>query len=201
MGVSRIMGIDALDLSFRLEKRLGITTSQPEAIATFFDTVGTLHRYLVAKLNGECRSVPKMELLFIELVKAVNKIAGRGKRTSAMDLNTRFPPATRAAKWQALEEALGVTLPKLEDSADGAAPRIPQRYSSVIALTYWIAEQYPKRVEMIPVSCERTGKWASRTWTDEEVWDILQECNCGALGVKPEEVTPDARLVEDLGMN
>ena len=54
------MGIDALDLSFRLEKRLGITISQPEAIATFFDTVGTIHRYLVAKLNGECRSVPKI---------------------------------------------------------------------------------------------------------------------------------------------
>ncbi len=195
------MGIDALDLSFRLEKRLGITTSQPEAIATFFDTVGTLHRYLVAKLNGECRSVPKMEPLFIELVKAVNQITGRWRLTSSLDLNRRFPPATRAAHWQALEEALGVTLPKLEDSGDGVAPRIPQRYSSTIALTYWIAEQYPERVEMIPVSCKRRGKIASRNWTDQEVWEILQECICDALGVKPEEVTPEARLVEDLGMN
>ena len=94
---------------------------------------------------------------------------------------------------------MGVTLPKLEDSADGAAPRIPQRYSSIIALTYWIAEQYPERVEKIPVSCERTGKMASRTWTDEEVWDILRECICDALGVKPEEVTPDARHGGRLG--
>ncbi len=195
------MGIDALDLVFRLEKRLGITISRHEAVATVFDTVGTFHRYLVAKLNGEYLSVPKMEPLFTEVVKAVNQITGRWRLTSSLDLNRRFPPATRAANWQALEEALGITLPKLEDSADGAAPRIPQRYSSVIALTYWIAEQYPKRVEQIPVSCERTGKMASRTWTDEEVWDILRECICDALGVKPEEVTPDARLVEDLGMN
>jgi acyl carrier protein len=195
------MGLDALDLTFRLEKRLGITIHQPEGFATFFDTVGTIHRYLVAKLNGECLSVPKMEPLFIELVKAVNQIAGRGKRTSAMDLNKRFPPATRAANWQALEEALGVSLPTLEDSVDGAAPRIPQDCSSLIALTYWIAEHHPERVEWIPVSCERTGKMASRNWTDQEVWDILQECICDALGVKSEQVTKDARMIEDLGMN
>ncbi len=195
------MGIDALDLVFRLEKRLGITISRHEAAATLFDTVGTIHRFLVAKLNGECRSVPKMESLFTEVVKAVNQITGRWRLTSSLDLNRRFPPATRAANWRALEEALEITLPKLEDSADGAAPRISERYSSVIALTYWIAEQYPERVEQIPVSCERTGKIASRTWTDEEVWDISRECICDALGVKPEEVTPDARLVEDLGMN
>jgi hypothetical protein len=133
--------------------------------------------------------------------KAANQITGRWRLTSSLDLNRRFPPASRAANWQALEEALGITLPKLEDSVDGAAPRIPQRYSSIIALTYWIAEQYPERVEHIPVNCERTGKMASRTWTEEEVWDILRECICDALGVKPEEVTPDARLVEDLGMN
>jgi acyl carrier protein len=195
------MGIDALDLVFRLEKRLGITISRHEAIATLFDTVGTIQHFLVAKLNGECRSVPSTESLFKEVVKAVNQITGRWRLTSSLDLNTRFPPATRAANWQALEEALGITLPKLENSADGVAPTIPQRYSSIIALTYWIAEQYPERVEQIPVNCERTGKMACRTWTDEEVWDILRECICDALGVKPEEVTPDARLVEDLGMN
>ncbi len=77
----------------------------------------------------------------------------------------------------------------------------PQMKTPVIALTYWIAEQYPERAEKIPVSCERTGKMASRTLTDQEVWDILCECIHDVVGVKPEEVTPDARLVEDLGMN
>lgn len=141
------MGLDALDLTFRLERRLGITIHQPEGFATFFDTVGTVHRYLVAKLNGECLSVPKMEPLFTEVADAVAQIAGRGKRTSSVDLNIRFPPATRAGNWQALEEALGVSLPTLEDSVDGAAPRIPQRYISIIALTYWITEHHPERVE------------------------------------------------------
>jgi len=33
------------------------------------------------------------------------------------------------------------------------------------------------------------------------VWEILCDCIVGALGVKREEVTRDARLIEDLGMN
>ena len=45
------------------------------------------------------------------------------------------------------------------------------------------------------------GKMATHAWTEQEVWDILSECICDALGVKPEEVTPDSRMVEDLGMN
>ena len=64
-----------------------------------------------------------------------------------------------------------------------------------------LSEHFPERVEWIPVSCKRTGTMASRTWTEQEVWDILHECICDALGVKPEEVISDARMVEDLGMN
>jgi hypothetical protein len=41
---------------------------------------------------------------------------------------------------------------------------------------------------------------ADRKWSEDEVWEILRECIVDALGVKPEQVTPDARLVEDLGM-
>jgi hypothetical protein len=73
--------------------------------------------------------------------------------------------------------------------------------SATPARRYWIAEHYPERAEWIPVSCERTGKMASRTWTEQEVWDVLRECICDALGVKPEQVTKDARMIEDLGMN
>ena len=72
---------------------------------------------------------------------------------------------------------------------------------SVISLTYWIVEHHPERVEWFPVSCERTGKMATHQFTEDEVWAILCECICRALGVKPEEITPDSRMVEDLGMN
>lgn len=52
------MGLDALDLMFRLEKRFGIKISQAERFAVLFDTAGTIHRYLIAKLHGEYQEVP-----------------------------------------------------------------------------------------------------------------------------------------------
>jgi len=196
-----VMGIDALDLTFRLEKRLGIKISWAEGIAVLFDTAGTIHRYLVSKLRGGYRQVPRIEPLFKEVADAVNRITGWWRLTSSLDLNRRFPPATRAANWQALEGALGISLPQLEQPADDEFPKIPRQCDSVISLTYWIVEHHPERVEWFPVSCERTGKMATHQFREDEVWAILCECICDALGVKPEEITPESRMIEDLGMN
>jgi acyl carrier protein len=195
------MGIDALDLTFRLEKQLDIKISQAEGFAVLFDTAGTIHRYLVSKLRGEYRQVPRIEPVFKEVADAVNRITGRWRLTSSLDLNRRFPPATRAENWQALEGALGFPLPQLEQPADDKVPKIPRQCDSVISLTYWIVEHHPERVEWFPVSSERTGKTATHQFSEDEVWAILCECIGDALGVKPEEITPDSRMVEDLGMN
>jgi acyl carrier protein len=196
-----LMGMDALDLTFRLEKQLGIKISQAEGIAVLFDTAGTIHRYLISKLQGEYQQVPRIEPLFKEVADAVNRITGWWRLTSSLDLNRRFSPATRAANWQALEDALGMSLPQLQQPADGEFPKTPRKCDSVISLTYWIVEHHPERVEWFPVSCERTGKMSTHQFSEDEVWAILCECICDALGVKPEEITPDSRMVEDLGMN
>ncbi len=195
------MGIDLLDLTFRLEKRLGIRISQAEAIAGVFNTAGTLHRYLVAKLRGEYQQVPRIEPVFKEVADAVNRITGPWRLTSSLDLNRRFSSSTRAENWQALEGALGISLPQLEQPADDEFPKIPRQCDSVISLTYWIVEHHPERAEWFPVNCERTGKMATHQFSEDEVWVILCECICDALGVKPEEITPDSRMIEDLGMN
>jgi len=196
------MGIDALDLAFRLEKRFGIKISQPEAVGVLFDTPGAIHRYLVAKLRGEYRQTPRIEPLVMELSGAVSRVAGRWRRLiPSHNLNMKFPPATRAAQWLALGEALGISLPKLEHPADQGFPRIPRQFESEISLAYWIAENHPECAQWIPVSCERTGKMATHEWSEEEVWDILRGCISDVLGVNPGEVTHDARMIEDLGMD
>ena len=157
------MGMDALDLVFRLEKRLGITITRAEAIASCFNTAGDIHRYLVAKLRSECGQVPRMDLLCLEVSATVGRVAGRWRRLiPSPNLNKKFPPATRAANWRALEAALGVSLPQLKYPAGREFPSIPPQYESEIALAYWIAEHCPERVEWMKVRCERKGKMASR---------------------------------------
>lgn len=195
------MGIDALDLVFRLEKRFGFTIGRDEAQASCFNTVRDIHRYLIAKLRNEARTVPNLFGLITDVSLAVSNVTGRWRRLiPSTNLNTKFPPATRAAQWQALEAALQVALPQLEHPPDQAFPRVPRLVETDLALAYWIAEHYPERVEQLPIDCRRTGEMANHAWTDEEIWDVLRECICDTLGVKPAEVTPDARLVDDLGM-
>ena len=194
------MGLDGLDLRFRLERRLGIKIAYTEALAAF-QTVRTLHRYLVAKVHGELREIPNIEALFQEVSGAVNRITGWWRLTSSLDLNRRFAPAARAAHWHALEEALGVPLPDLEQRRDEEFPSIPVQCDNIVSLARWIAQNHPERAERLPVSCERTGKMATHQWTDDEVWEILYQSLSDVLGIKPDEITPDARLVEDLGMS
>jgi acyl carrier protein len=196
------MGLDPLDLIFRLEKRFDIEIRRAEGLAVLFDTAGTLHRHLVAKLRGECHKVPEIEPLFTEVCGAVNRITKRWGLTLSLstDLNRRFAPANRAAKWRALEEELGISLPQLEHRTDEAFPSIPRHCSSIMGLTYWIAEHHPELVAWVPVSCEGTGKMDTHQWSEDEVWAAMCECICDALGVDPEEVTYGARMVEDLGM-
>jgi hypothetical protein len=91
------MGVDALDLAFRLEKRLGIKIGQAEGMAVLFDTAGSLHRYLVAKVRGVYRQVPRIEPLFLEVSQAVNQVTGRWRLSSSFDLNKKFASESRQA--------------------------------------------------------------------------------------------------------
>lgn len=192
------MGLDMLDLIFRVEKQFGIRISQAEGMAVFGGTAGMIHRYLVARLKGEYQETPDIQPLFREVTEAVRCVAKRWRLSA--DLNRRFPAATRGESWRALENALGITLPPLEQPADEALPRIPRQCDSIVSLTYWIVEHHPERLQWIPVSCARTGDMADRQWSDEEVWTILRECISDALGVSADQVACDSRMIEDLGM-
>jgi hypothetical protein len=37
-------------------------------------------------------------------------------------------------------------------------------------------------------------------WSEDEVWDVLQTVVCNQLAASRQQVTPQARFVEDLGM-
>jgi acyl carrier protein len=193
------MGLDALDLVFRLEKRLGIKIPADEFFAVFI-TPRKLHDYLMAKLNGNLGGIPSLAPLYKEVNTAVNRTVSWLWGNPTRDLNKRFSASHRQACWNSLENELRISLPKLVQSPQELELRIPRECDSVLSLTNWIADNYPDRVEWMPVDCKRSGKMADRTWTENEVWEILRECIVDALGVKPEEVTPDARLAEDLGM-
>jgi acyl carrier protein len=198
------MGIDALDLSFRLEKTFGIKISYEEGFVAFTGTAATLRRYLIAKLSGKCHRVPAFEPLYFEVTRAVNRLPKSSKSGVFAKLreNSHFPDSDELeTTWKLLENELGVGLPSVEEPIARQLFQVFSRSNAKMALTLWITENHPERVrQWIPVSCERRGKAADRTWTEEEVWEAMCDCLVDVLGVNREEITPDARLIEDLGM-
>ena len=160
------MGLDSLDLMFRLEKRLGITIGRDEGYVVLFGTVGALHRYLVTKLRREHQEIPRIEPMCQRLVVEVRRLAGRWRVNCSSDvrkrysLNTRFSPESRLKNWNALGEALGVSLPPLQYPEGEAFPRIPKQCDSILSLAYWIAEHHPGCVEWFPAKCEQRANTA-----------------------------------------
>jgi acyl carrier protein len=194
------MGLDAIELVLELEERLGIEICEEERLSIVGTTVENAHRILMDKLNGAERTVPVFWPFARGVYHALNRLTPWWKGRNYNDLNKKFPPMNRVEIWQELEKELSVLLPDLEYAPNGEYPVIPRICDSGISMVFWIAEHYPERLEWAKVSCERSGKMADRTWNEDEVWEILRQSIVDMLDVKPEEVTPDARLVEDLGM-
>ena len=200
------MGLDALDLCFRLEKKFGLSIKRDEAVAVLFTTPGTIHRHLLAKLSGQVETVPAFESLYLEVAQAIGRhnlpqkpgFVSRLLRIEGESLS----PEQRLAIWRDFENTLGCPLPDVDHEISQRFFQTFPKYDPVSVLTLWIMENHPARIkEWVSVSCERKGKTADRQWSEEEVWDGLVECITGALGVKRAEVTPNARMIEDLGIN
>jgi acyl carrier protein len=198
------MGVDALDLKFRLEKKFGIKIGYEEGFVAFTGTAATLHRYLMANLSGECHRVPAFEPLYFEVTQAINRLPKSSKSGifAKLKTNSHFPDFDELeTAWKLLEDELGVSLPSVKEPVAKQIFRVFSRSNVRTSLTLWIAENHPERVKQwVPVSCERRGEAADRTWTEQEVWEAMCKCLVDVLGVKQEEITPDARLIEDLGM-
>ena len=177
------MGLDALDLCFRLEKRLGIIIPQAEG-QPFASTVGNLHQYLMDKLNGVDRDMPVLWPVAKEVWDALRKLSPRWRCKNWEDLNENFNPAKRLEIWQALEKDLKINLPELECSPHEPYPRIPRTCDSAISIMNWIVAHDPERVAWVKVNCERSGKMAARNWSEDEVWEILRESIVNGLAAR-----------------
>jgi acyl carrier protein len=194
------MGLDMIDIMFRLEKAFDIQIPADE-ISAFACPLGEFHQYLLNKVRGIEQRLPVLGPLYNVVFKAIKKQSSLFPCVNNWnDLNKNFAPEKRAGVWQALESDLNISLPPLEHSPNEPHPNIPRSCNSVLSLARWIAAHESARVEWIEVGCERSGKMAEYNWSDDEVWDILRQCLIDALGVDGKQVTPQARFVEDLGM-
>lgn len=195
------MGMDLLDLTFRLEKRFGIDLESVE-LFYFIDRVSRVEDLVWDHLQGIRPALPVEPRLFAErIVREILSLPGTRKdRWGFGSLDRMIPEEGRAENWKRLGEVLGLPLPELRSSTTGTALIFPKELQTVGSLVYWT---YKNHKDRLPLSRERiigTPPKGAERFNREDVTRIVREAICDCLGVKASRVTSEARLIEDLGM-
>lgn len=195
------MGLDPLHIQFRLEKKFGIRILKGEQIF-LFDRVQTIEELVWDKLQGIQPALLVEPRVYGERVtEAILGLqACRKDRWGWGSLERMIPEEGRAENWERLRVALRMPLPDLEASPSGSAPTFPAELRTVSGIVRWC---YLNHRERLPLARERSVEQppaCAEQFGREDVRKIVQGVLCEALCVEPSRVTPEARLVEDLGI-
>ena len=63
----------------------------------------------------------------------------------------------------------------------------------------WFGDENPYESPQEPEPRKLIVPYQGRRWAREEIYETVVDILVDALGVEPDEVTPEATLVEDLG--
>ncbi|MDA1231469.1 MAG: hypothetical protein O2856_11895 [Planctomycetota bacterium] len=119
------MGIDLLDVSFRLEKTTGVmlTADDWSGLASDKDiVVGDVYTLLICRLGlaHEIRTdIELNESIWHQVQAAVSRISSKSPVEITMEttLDNLFSKETRRTRWSTLRKELGLGIPHLENSA------------------------------------------------------------------------------------
>ncbi len=192
------MGVDLLDLVFRIEKRFGIQIERGQG--GYFFTPGQITWLVTEKLNGRNPAAPDLNAMFQRIQCCLETMPGyRRPWLNTTELNTLIPTSHRQRNWSSLGMALGVMLPPLEDSGGITPPTIPQVVFSSTSLMAWIMQNHPDQFIWTRPATLCDPPPDADKWTREMIWNEIKTAIVDALGVDDDEVTPTARMIEDLG--
>jgi acyl carrier protein len=197
------MGIDLLDVVFRLEREFQIKISARRE-SVFLMRVGWIQFLVTEKLGGRSPAVPDVSAVYRRVGAVVSRYPDRrGFWGRTFDQRSRLSflltPESLPQFWCELEDELGFPLPRLCREPDGIAPLPPAGIDNAGSLAAWIAftcrdvvpHRYPARPSPRPPDADR--------WTDEAIFLVIRAILVDALSVNEEDVTPEAWLIEDLG--
>ena len=118
------MGIDLMDISFRLEKNSGVKMSRDDWPSLVRDNdimVGDLYSLLIcrSKLSEDLRADMELnESVWFRVQSAVAGISGKevSEINLGISLNELFPMEERREQWEALRKELDLSTPSLENT-------------------------------------------------------------------------------------
>ena len=180
------MGLDTVELIIAIEERFDITipdNTEVQQIAT----VGDMHGYIWRRVYGIRRRTCESQRTFYQIRRSLMRSADVPRwyirPQTRLDLALPTTPARKKQALQRLRHETGVQL-----SPD---PGESLTVASLVHLSVAQAENRRGYPLIIP----------PRGWTYETVWEALQEVVIKQTCVRKEQVHPNARFVQDLGLD
>ncbi|HBF33509.1 TPA: hypothetical protein DDW35_02980 [Candidatus Sumerlaeota bacterium] len=221
------MGLDGVELVITLEKRFDIDIS--DADAQQMRTVGDVYMYLRGRLREkEAHATPaEKQKTFVEVQEKIRRFFkeenGMALENLCDDtpLQTLFPWKSRKKSWARFKTATSTPLPKLH-APESVGWGVLGFCVLCGILLYQASERLLSFVSVwllftgiglsIAASvCARSFPYGWNTLSDlekyawkfknDDLWPALQEIIVEQLDVNVEQVTREARLVKDLGMD
>lgn len=243
------MGIDLLDVQFRIETEFGLKMEReffPDLIARHHPnwkkpgqprpdvTVGQIYNELLERLRRENRlegDYSQLRTLTLHSVlDSLKQSLERPDLAAETPVTELLPPPLNRAAWNRLAASLDIEPPLIPWST---LTRISYGSGCLVVVGFWFATFLFKvaskylilaALGMLPVILWRSAMEKQRfspsirtiqdfsdhflrvrlrqpgsRWPEELVWDQLRDVMVDALGVDDDEVTPEARLIQDLG--
>ncbi len=197
------MGVDHFDIALGIEKTFGIRLGRDE-FTFLYGTVADLDWFIRESLHGRRPPAPDFQAAYDMLHRWLVKQDRAPWHSSLFSygrLNKIIRPESRQQAWIELSAMLGATLPALVESRDSSHAEFPHGCGTLQEIIVYLARHYPTSLPAgrHPPRAEQSTQVGPQ-WTEESVSESLRQILVYALQVKPHEVVPEARLVEDLGM-
>jgi acyl carrier protein len=192
------MGIDLLEITFRIEKQFGMKI-QGDARGAF-QTAGTLSEHVWLRLQGIQSGSPDFGELSKQIDDALPPKSVRRWWFQSADFEGRFENGDIEENWRRFQKLLGMSLPPLIRCSETKKLRLPRGFRTYASVTLWLLQNHSERMKWhrqpsvtdLPVGAENISRQAC--------WEAVRDILADVLLVDPGQVTPEAHLIEDLGM-
>lgn len=192
------MGIDSFDVAFRLEKHFGIEFRPDDAIY-LWESPRRIIQLVTARLSGEILPIPDFDACTTMIDTALKSLPDYRCRWFRSDLAAEFPSENREQNWRAFGESLGCELPPLQPVDSGPA-KLPRECGTHLRLTFWLLDNAPDGVPYLPANEALPVPDDAARWDAESIQRGVFDVLVDVLGLDDDEVTLDADMSTDLGM-
>lgn len=208
------MGIDMLDIGFRVEKKFGLKKFRPlPPVSPPLWTAGGLFEQMWRGLQGE---EPAWEFSLIwEPAKQAWELRRKAddylrsfhqgwRMFMPHQMDRLIPMAGRAEVWKYLSALFEVDVTPLDLASTGDEVPFPPHCQTTRQLLdhferAWWDGRVPRQDQWRPSAHPPPAD--AQKWTRETAWLAFAEMLCACLGLDDDKVTLEATLIGDLGMS